>query len=224
MGSHDGESFSEVGITEDSTWHESILATRAAIPEKMICFLPVEDVRFSRECEFDDMLDFASLTATGNQVNADITFSRLYKIQPNEIIAHMSDPRVAEHMPLLTFEWDEDAVAKFVETKEESWRRDGLGHWAILANNKYVGWGGFQKEGDEWDYGLVLKPDSFGLGIRISKKAIAFAFADPRIPFVTFLLPPTRKHLGALNRLGATFVGESDHQGSRFLKYRLETQ
>ena len=170
------------------------------------------------------MLDITGLTATGNQVKADITFTRLHKIEPNEIIAHMSDPRVAEHMPLLTFKWDEDAVTKFVATKEECWRRDGLGHWAILSNNKYVGWGGFQKEGDEWDYGLVLKPDSFGLGIRISKKAIEFAFADARIPFVTFLLPPTRKNLGALKRLGAAFVGESDHQGTKFLKYRLETE
>ncbi|MGH1477413.1 MAG: GNAT family N-acetyltransferase [Geminicoccales bacterium] len=157
-------------------------------------------------------------------LKTDITFTRLPKIEPNEIIAHMSDPRVAEHMPLLTFEWDEDAVTKFIATKEECWHRDGLGHWAILANNQYVGWGGFQREGDEWDYGLVLKPDSFGLGIRISKKAIEFAFADARIPFVTFLLPPTRKNLGALNRLGAIFVGELDYQGAKFLKYRLQTK
>ncbi len=73
----------------------------------------------------------------------EITFTRLSKIEPTEIIDHMSDSRVAEHMPLLTFEWDEVAVAKFVATKEACWSRDGLGHWAILLNNKYVGWGGF---------------------------------------------------------------------------------
>jgi hypothetical protein len=87
-----------------------------------------------------------------------------------------------------------------------------------------VGWGGFQKEGDEWDYGLVLRSGSFGLGTRISKKAIEFAFADDRIPFVTFLLPPSRKNLSALKRLGAAFVEEIDYDGSTFLKYRLETE
>ncbi|MEO9876837.1 MAG: GNAT family N-acetyltransferase [Anderseniella sp.] len=152
-----------------------------------------------------------------------IIFTRLPEIDPDEIIAHMSDPRVGEHMPLLTFEWDKAAVAKFIATKEECWSRDGLGHWAILSGGKYVGWGGFQKEGEEWDYGLVLKPDSFGLGTRISMQAIEFAVADERIPFVTMLLPPSRKNLRALERLGAEFVEEVEYDGAKFLKYRLET-
>lgn len=156
-------------------------------------------------------------------VTQDITFTRLPKIEPDEIIAHMSDPRVAVHMPLLTGAWDRDAVAKFVAAKEACWQRDGLGHWAILHNGQYVGWGGFQNEDGEWDYGLVLTPEAFGLGARISRKAIDFARADKRIPFVTFLLPPSRKNLGALGRLGAKFVTETDYGGAKFLKYRLET-
>lgn len=152
-----------------------------------------------------------------------VTFARLPDISPDEIIAHMSAPRVAEHMPLLTFKWDRDAVTRFVAAKEARWRRDGLGHWAILCDGCYVGWGGFQKEGDEWDYGLVLKPERFGLGTLITKKAIEFAVADARIPFVTFLLPPSRKNLGALARLGTRFVDEIEHEGARFLKYRLDT-
>ncbi|MEP3275620.1 MAG: GNAT family N-acetyltransferase [Stappiaceae bacterium] len=157
-------------------------------------------------------------------MTSNITFTRLSGIEPNEIRAHMSDPRVAEHMPLLTFEWDEAAAAKFIADKEERWHRDGLGHWAILSDGTYVGWGGFQKEGEEWDYGLVLRPDAFGLGARITRKAIAFAVADERIPFVTFLLPPSRKNLSALARIGAVLVGEIDYDGAVFLKYRLETE
>lgn len=153
----------------------------------------------------------------------DIVFARLPEIEPAEIIAHMSDPRVAEHMPLLTFEWDAAAVTKFVAQKEDCWARDGLGHWAVLSDGRYVGWGGFQKEGEEWDYGLVLRPDAFGLGLRISRKALDFAVADARIPFVTFLLPPSRKNLGALKRLGAVCVGEIEYDGAKFLKFRLET-
>ena len=126
-------------------------------------------------------------------------------------------------MPLLKSKWDRQALAAFISAKEECWRRDGLGHWAILANHAYVGWGGFQKEGDEWDFGLVLKPEFFGLGVRITRQSIAFANADERIPFVTFLLPPSREKLGALSRLGAQFVGAVENEGAKFMKYRLDT-
>ncbi|MBF9031016.1 GNAT family N-acetyltransferase [Rhodobacterales bacterium HKCCE3408] len=136
----------------------------------------------------------------------------------------MSDPRVAEHMPLLRSTWDEEMAAKFIQMKEACWTGDGLGHWAFLANGRYVGWGGFQKEGDEWDFGLVLRPEAFGLGRRIARKAIDFAIADARISFVTFLLPPSRKKLGALQKLGARLVGEVEYDGAAFLKFRLETE
>ena len=157
-------------------------------------------------------------------LKSEITFARLSEVEPTEIAAHMSDPRVAEHMPLLTFEWDAKVAAKFVAKKEECWARDGLGHWAFLSDGRYVGWGGFQKEDDEWDFGLVLRPDAFGLGKRISRKAIDFAIADKRIPYVTFLLPPSRKYLGALGKLGAKPVGEIEYGGATFLKFQLATQ
>lgn len=153
----------------------------------------------------------------------ELTFVRLTEISLDELIAHMSDPRVGEHMPLLTFKWDRDAASRFVAAKEACWQRDGLGHWAFLDNGSYVGWGGFQKEGDEWDFGLVLKPQAFGLGMRIVKKAMEYAAADERIAFVTFLLPPSRRNLGALKRLGAKFVEEIDYDGAKFLKFRLDT-
>lgn len=153
-----------------------------------------------------------------------IEFTRLTEVPAAAIMAHMSDPRVAEHMPLLTFTWDAAALKTLIAAKEACWHRDGLGHWAILYRGAYVGWGGFQKEGDEWDFGLVLRPENFGLGTRITRKALALARADARIPFVTFLLPPSRTRLKALARLGAEFVGETSVNGAKFLKYRLETQ
>nr|WP_299046791.1 GNAT family N-acetyltransferase [uncultured Tateyamaria sp.] len=156
-------------------------------------------------------------------MSATITFARLSTVSCDEIAAHMSDPRVAAHMPLLTSAWDHAKAKRFVDMKEAFWQRDGLGHWAFLAGGAYVGWGGFQKEGAEWDFGLVLKPDAFGLGIRIAHLAMACARADQRIPFVTFLLPPSRTRLKALERLGAAFVGRVRHDGCDFLKYRLET-
>lgn len=152
-----------------------------------------------------------------------ITFARLTEVDPAEIANHMSDPRVAEHMPLLNCAWDAEVAAAFVSKKEEYWARDGLGHWAFLVDGEYVGWGGFQKEGDEWDFGLVLRPASFGLGRRITIKALEFATSDDHIPFVTFLLPPSRTKLSALRRLGANQVDEIEYDGETFLKFHLET-
>ena len=158
-----------------------------------------------------------------NTSGCKLTFARLPDVSPDEIIEHMSNPRVARHMPLLTMKWDRNVLAEFVAAKERYWLRDGLGHWAILCNGAYVGWGGFQKESDAWDFGLVLKPDCFGLGARIVKKAIEFARADERIPFVTFLLPLSRTRLGGLARLRAKFVGKVEYDGTPFAKYCLST-
>ena len=83
--------------------------------------------------------------AERTQVNNAITFVRLSQIDLKEIAAHMSDPRVAAHMPLLTADWGAAATAAFVAQKEKYWARDGLGHWGILYDGRYVGWGGFQK-------------------------------------------------------------------------------
>ena len=152
-----------------------------------------------------------------------ISFSRLSTIPVEEIAAHMSDPILAVHMPLLDGSWDNQRAADFVAMKEARWAQDGLGHWAILSDGDYVGWGGFQREGADWDFGLVLKPSAFGLGNRITAQALAFARGDARIPSVTFLLPPTRKKLGALKRLGAQAEGDVTIDGALFRKYRLVT-
>jgi len=153
-----------------------------------------------------------------------ITFARLTEVQPNLLVEHMSDPRMSEHMPLLTEPWNEDVAERFIAAKEAAWQRDGLGHWAIFVDGRYVGWGGFQKEVDEWDFGLVLRPDAFGLGAAITRAVLDFARSDPRIALVTFLLPPSRRNLGALARLGARFVGEVDHAGATFRKYQIEME
>lgn len=152
----------------------------------------------------------------------EIAFVRLTEVSREEILAHMQDPRVGEHMPLMTEPWDAQTVEGFIAAKEACWQRDGLGHWAILCDRCYVGWGGFQKEGEDWDFGLVLRPDAFGLGSRIAAKALDVAKADPRISHVTFLLAPSRRSLSALARLGARFVGEVEYEGTRFRKYRLD--
>ena len=134
----------------------------------------------------------------------------------------MRHPRLAEHMPLLEGRWDPEQCQALIAAKEACWQRDGLGHWAFLADGAYAGWGGFQKEGNDWDYGLVLHPDRFGLGPAITRKALAFARQTARLQTITFLLPPSRRHLKALTRLGAREVAAIEYGGHEFRKFRLE--
>lgn len=155
---------------------------------------------------------------------AEIEFVRLRQIAPNKILSHMSDPRVAAHLPLLKGGFDGEMLAQFLRIKDACWTRDGLGHWGILNFGDYVGWGGFEKQGPMWDFGLVLRVQDFGLGMVITRHALEFARSDPRIKRVSFLLAPTRRHFGALERLGATPAGEVVHAGERFRKFVLNTE
>ncbi|MCB1424344.1 MAG: GNAT family N-acetyltransferase [Brucellaceae bacterium] len=149
-------------------------------------------------------------------------FVPLPDADPAEIFAHMRDPRIRRHLPLLSGEWTPQANRRFMESKRRRWMEDGLGHWAIHVNDTYAGWGGFEREGGVWDYGLVLKPDFYGLGRRITREALAFARSRPDMTVVTFLLAPSRRSLRAMERLGARADGETMHAGTRFIRFRLD--
>lgn len=152
-----------------------------------------------------------------------ISFAPLADIPADVVIQHMSDPRVLAHLPLSTGTWNKQAYQAFMRAKQAYWDRDGLGHQAILCDGDYVGWGGFRREAEDWDVGLVLTAECFGLGPRILRVLLEQAKADQRMPSVTFLLPPSRKHLRPLDRLGAYRMGEEEHGGQVFIKFRLDT-
>ena len=132
-----------------------------------------------------------------------IAFKHLSDVPAPVLVTHLNDPVVLEHMPLSTKPWNEESILRWVAAKERQWADNGLGPWAFFIDGGYAGWGGFQLEGDEWDIGVVLTRDRFGWGPAIVGKLLEFAKADPRIEFVTFLLPPSRTNLSGLKRLGA---------------------
>jgi hypothetical protein len=149
-----------------------------------------------------------------------LRFVRLTQIDPLVLLDHMSDRRIARHLPLLGTGWDLERIAAFVRVKEQCWERDGLGHWAILANGVYAGWGGFQKEGDDCDFGLVLRVECFSLGQLIFAQAIAWLSAHRDIGEVTFLLPPSRSRR-VPERLGARHRGVTTYAGMVFTKWSM---
>ncbi|WP_306017294.1 GNAT family N-acetyltransferase [Oceanicaulis sp. MMSF_3324] len=156
-----------------------------------------------------------------DQVSSSLRFDDLGAVPPEQLVTHMNDPRVAAHLPLLTHPWTIQDAQAFQAAKRQRWIKDGLGHWAIYSGERYVGWGGFEKDGETWDFGLVLTPEAFGLGRSVFLKALEFARHDERIEVISFLLAPSRRSLSALTRYGAVYAGEDDHAGQRFLRYEL---
>lgn len=150
-------------------------------------------------------------------------FVHLPDVEPVAILGHLRNPRLARHLPLLPAEPDMALVEKIIAAKEDCWERDGLGHWAILHNGEYVGWGGFQREGEEWDFGLVLRPEYFRHGEAIAIQAFKWARHHTNITEVTFLLPLSRSER-ALQRLGARPVCISELGGIPFRKWCLDLE
>ena len=151
----------------------------------------------------------------------DFEFGDLQAVPRALLVAQMADARVAEHLPLLDGAFDVEA---FLQSKAQRWAEDGLGHWAIWQGDVFLGWGGFEKEGDVWDFGLVLTPEAFGQGLAITRRALEFARGDARIETVQFLLAPTRRSVKALARMGAEEVGEVRYGGQTFRRFLLDMQ
>lgn len=133
----------------------------------------------------------------------------------------MNDPLVRRHMPLATGVFDEAACASFVEGKERIWAERGYGPWALYVDGVFVGWGGLQPEGEDVDLGLVLHPRHWGKAHPIYELIIRKAFDEMGLESLTILLPPSRKRLSAIARLGFTPDGETEYAGHRFLRFRL---
>jgi len=151
----------------------------------------------------------------------EFAFEDLQAVPRGLLAAQMADARVAAHLPLLDGTFDVEAL---LQSKAQRWAEDGLGHWAIWQGDVFLGWGGFEQEGDVWDFGLVLVPAAFGKGLAITRQALAFAAEDAGIETVQFLLAPTRRSVKALARMGAKEVGEVRYGEQTFRRILLDTK
>jgi RimJ/RimL family protein N-acetyltransferase len=150
----------------------------------------------------------------------DITFHPLSEIPAPELLALLTDPDVRRHMPLAGDNWDEAGAAGWARAKDAQWQEHGYGPWAVRIDGVFAGWGGFQKEGDEADLGLVLLPGQWGHGAAIFRELVRRG-AEMQVRNVTIMLPPSRVRMKGLVRLGFEPAGELDYAGQHFLKFRL---
>lgn len=130
-----------------------------------------------------------------------ITFHPLSDIPAAELLALLTDPDVRRHMPLAGDNWDAERAADWAKAKDAQWQESGYGPWAIRIDGAFAGWGGFQKEGEEADLGLVLLPDQWGHGATLFRELVRRG-AEMQVRNVTIMLPPSRVRLKGLTRLG----------------------
>ncbi len=151
----------------------------------------------------------------------EIAFTRLSEVDPKAIIELVNDPAVRRHLPLARGHFGPAEREKFVAAKERIWEENGFGSWAFVIGDEFVGWGGLQPEGDDVDVGLVLRPRYWGAGRILFTRIIAYAFGELGLGSVIALLPPSRKRVAGMRRLGFRRDGEVILENERFLRYRL---
>jgi hypothetical protein len=150
-----------------------------------------------------------------------LTLHRFAEIDPATWLTLLNDPDVHRHMPLSgDTAWTEAMAADWAAGKDGQWSANGYGPWALKLDGAFAGWGGFQKEGAEADFGLVLLPDYWGRGATIFRELLVRRRDLPLDP-VTILLPPSRVRMKGLARLGFVPAGEVSYDGHRFLKFQL---
>lgn len=150
-----------------------------------------------------------------------IKFTSLFEVDNAKLIKLMNCPKIGAHLPLLTGEFTDSDCEKFFHSKQLIWNEYGYGPFAININNNFAGWGGFQPEGNDVDFALILHPDFWGWGLKIFKKFQTIAFEEMGLIAITALLPSNRLNSKAISRLGFEYVREVRIDGKKFMKFRL---
>ena len=149
-----------------------------------------------------------------------ITFSRLPEAPFDDVFRLINEPRNARHMPLFSPFTPEEA-RDWIAGKDGQWTENGYGPWAVFIDDELVGWGGFQREEDGADYGLVLFPEFWGHGLEITRAALSRGFIEFDFEEIYALLPLTRNADRAMGRVGFEALGVIDYDGIPFRQYRL---
>ena len=150
-----------------------------------------------------------------------IEFKRLSEINPSDIIELMNHPLVRRHMPLTSDNFSEADCEGFIAGKEQLWAEYGYGPWGFVVDGHFAGWGGFQPEEEDVDLGLVLHPTYWGIGKRIYDRMLDYGINQMGFKSITVLLPPSRTRTKGILRLGFEPDGETEINGERFMRYRL---
>lgn len=118
------------------------------------------------------------------------SFHPLSEVSPADWLELLNNHDVHRHMPLAGDAWTADKAAEWTAGKDGQWHENGYGPWAIRVDGAFAGWGGFQREDADADFGLVLLPAFWGHGKALYDALLAKGFGELGFESVTILLPP----------------------------------
>jgi len=143
------------------------------------------------------------------------------KEDEQELFAAIGDPRVTRHMA--TKNISKEDCRKIIEESLKHWDSHGIGSWAVLIENRIVGWAGFKLwKQKEYELLIVLGPKSWGLGKSIYESLISMAKNKFHLEKVIIILPETRKSFTyVVKRAGFSLVGTEIFNNESFQKFSL---
>jgi hypothetical protein len=144
------------------------------------------------------------------------------KVDRKLLIDLFNNPLVKRHMPLSPGVFTLDDYYKFLEDKQVIWNRQGFGPSAYYINGEFIGWGGIQPDGDEFEVALVLDPNRWGCGKLLYKDIMREAFSDHHLESINILLPSSRKKYKWLPKEGFIEAGTVIIDNHKFTRYRAE--
>jgi hypothetical protein len=151
-----------------------------------------------------------------------LTVHRLTDIPAETWLPLLNHAEVRRHMPLAgDMVWTAASAMEWAAGKDRQWTENGFGPWALKIDGQFVGWGGFKQEREDADFGLVLLPGFWGMGLAIARELIVLGRPYLGSRAISILLPPSRTRMKGLARLGFVPDGDFNYDGHRFLKFRL---
>ena len=152
-----------------------------------------------------------------------IKFKEIGAISQDAFLTLMNHPAVQKHMPLSSnAQLSEADYSAFLSDKRQIKQQHGYGPHAIYVDSQFAGWAGLQPYGSDVEMAVVLHPNFWGYGLRIFHRLRTTAFDKLALNSVIALLPPSRRNLGILHRLGFAADGEVRINNQRFLRFRLK--
>lgn len=148
-------------------------------------------------------------------------FVPLDQIPCRNYVALHTHPRVCRHLPLANNGFNERDCAAWLASKAKHWRDYGYGPHAIVIDDQFAGWGGFQNESGEPDLAIILDPKFWGWGEQLCKRMIKDAQTQYGFEAITVHLPESRKSLRSLLRMGFIAEGSVNLDQERFIRFRL---
>jgi ribosomal-protein-alanine N-acetyltransferase len=148
----------------------------------------------------------------------EIVLRRMQEIETEAWVAMMNHPKLAKHLPLLRTPFTLEDAKEFVLIKESYWETHGYGPWALLNQNKLMGWGGFQPCQEQAELALVLQPNWWGWGKECLQKFIEHN-SYSRLTQLIVRLPNSRKNLRGMERLGFQQQGVTFIDGNLFFQF-----